>query len=338
MTAKNIRHISVLGFGSWGATIACHLNRLGYNVIAWHKFPKEIREIKDTGRHNLIKGMVIPKSIVLTDQMSVALDKPDLVVIAVPSHIVRILFGEIKNQLSSTVIIVNLAKGIENDTLLTMSQVIHEVGDIELERIVTLYGPSHAEEVAQALPTTIVSSSVSSSLAKLIQSTFTSEYLRIYTNTDILGAEIGGSLKNVIAIAAGICDGIGYGDNTKAALLTRGITEITRLGVRMGASVETFYGLSGVGDLIATCLSKHSRNRYVGQEIGRGRKLAEILSEMTMVAEGVKSTRSAWQLSQKYSVEMPITEAVYRVLFEDKDPKRAVKELMTRNLTEEKPY
>lgn len=338
MIPENVHHISVLGFGSWGATIACLLNRSGYQVIAWHKFQEEITEIKRSGHHNLIPQLAIQEEVILTGDMDRTLAEPDLVVMAVPSHIVRILINEIKANLKPDVLIVNLAKGIENDTLLTMSQVIQEVGAIEPERIVTLYGPSHAEEVALALPTTIVASSVNPAASRLVQATFSSETLRVYTNSDILGAEIGGSLKNVIAIAAGICDGIGFGDNTKAALLTRGITEITRLGVRMGASMETFYGLSGIGDLIATCLSRHSRNRYVGEEIGRGRKLEDILAGMKMVAEGVKSTRSAWQLSQKYSVEMPITHAIYRVLFEDKNPKDVVRELMTRDLTEEKPY
>ncbi len=338
MNSDLVKRISVLGFGSWGATIASHLHRLGYAVVAWHKFPEEIREIRSSGHHNLLPNLVIPDEILLTDQMETALDRPDLLVIAVPSHIVRILIDEIKDNLPSKIIIVNLAKGIENDTLLTMSQVIHEVGGVNRDQIVTLYGPSHAEEVALGLPTTIVASSVSESLARTVQEVFSSETLRVYTNTDILGAEIGGSLKNVIAIAAGICDGIGFGDNTKAALLTRGITEITRLGVAMGANMETFYGLSGIGDLIATCLSRHSRNRYVGEEIGKGGKLDEVLSGMKMVAEGVKSTRSAWQLRRKYRVDMPITEAVYHVLFEGKNAKTAVRELMTRDLTEEKPY
>ncbi|NOZ75348.1 MAG: NAD(P)-dependent glycerol-3-phosphate dehydrogenase [FCB group bacterium] len=338
MIPKSVHQISVLGFGSWGATIACLLNRSGYQVIAWHKFPEEIKEITHSGHHNLIPQLAIPRDITLTNDMSMTLAKPDLIVVAVPSHIVRLLFGEIKSNIAPNVLIVNLAKGIENDSLLTMSQVIHEVGAIESDRIVTLYGPSHAEEVALALPTTIVASSINTNASRLVQSTFSSETLRVYTNSDILGAEIGGSLKNVIAIAAGICDGIGFGDNTKAALLTRGITEITRLGVRMGASMETFYGLSGIGDLIATCLSQHSRNRFVGEEIGRGRKLDEILAGMKMVAEGVKSTKSAWQLGQKFAVEMPITDAIYHVLFEDKNPRDAVRELMTRDLTEEKPY
>ena len=232
----------------------------------------------------------------------------------------------------------NLAKGVENDSLQTMSQVIAEAGKIGADRIVTLYGPSHAEEVALGMPTTLVSASSKMKTAKIVQEEFSSEVLRIYSNKDILGVELAGSLKNVIAIAAGICDGIGYGDNTKAALITRGLTEMTRLGVEMGAKPETFFGLSGIGDLMATCLSKHSRNRYVGEELGKGRKLEAILDEMKMVAEGVKTAKSVVQLRDKYKVPMPIASAMENVLFHNADPKDKVKELMTRDLKKEKPF
>ncbi|RMF10591.1 MAG: NAD(P)-dependent glycerol-3-phosphate dehydrogenase [Candidatus Neomarinimicrobiota bacterium] len=330
--------ITVLGFGSWGAAIACHLYQQGYSVTAWHKFPEEIGDIRNSGYHNLLPELKIPPELPLTDDLDTAVSGCTMLVVAVPSHIVRILFSDLKHSLPDPILVVNLAKGIENDSLLTMSQVIEEVAGVPAESVVTLYGPSHAEEVSQGMPTTIVASSTSLEQATRVQRVFSSPRLRVYTNPDILGAELGGSLKNVIAIAAGICDGIGFGDNTKAALLTRGITEITRLGVTMGAAMETFYGLSGIGDLIATCLSRHSRNRYVGEEIGKGRQLQDILGGMKMVAEGVKSTKSAWQLSRKYQVDMPITQAVYQVLFEGKDPHQAVEELMTRDLTEEKPY
>ena len=244
--------------------------------------------------------------------------------------------AKVSNQLSNDTIIVNVSKGIENDSLKTMSEVICEITSKDLSNIVTLYGPSHAEEVIAKHPTTLVSASTSNTSASYVQKIFSSSQLRVYTNKDIYGVELGGSLKNVIAIATGICDGIGFGDNTKAALLTRGIAEITHLGVTMGANADTFNGLSGVGDLIATCLSKHSRNRFVGEEIGKGKKLKEILNQMDMVAEGVKTTKSVYDLSKKHQIDMPICEGVYDILFNDKDPKSKVIELMTRDLKDEK--
>jgi len=331
-------NITVLGFGSWGGTVAQHLTTLGHKVIGWHKFAEEVEEMQKTLQHNLIPQLKISKDLVLTTDLRVSLKDAEIVVVATPSHIVRPIIGEAKEFIKDDAIIVNLAKGVENNTLATMSQVIAEAGEIDKNRIVTLYGPSHAEEVALKMPTTLVSASVNLETAKKVQEEFSSETLRIYTNTDILGVELAGSLKNVIAIAAGICDGIGYGDNTKAALITRGLTEMTRLGVTMGAKPETFFGLAGIGDLMATCLSKHSRNRYVGEELGKGCKLDEILSEMKMVAEGVKTAKSVVQLRDKYDVPMPIASAMESVLFHDADPKVKVKELMTRDLKKEKVY
>ena len=303
-------NITVLGFGSWGGTVAQSLCDKGHNVIGWHKFAEEVEEMQKTLQHNLIPQLKISKDLALTTDLRVSLKDAEIVVVATPSHIVRPIIGEAKEFIKDDAIIVNLAKGVENDSLETMSQVIAEVGEIDKNRIVTLYGPSHAEEVALKMPTTLVSASVNLEIARKVQEEFSSETLRIYTNTDILGVELAGSLKNVIAIAAGICDGIGYGDNTKAALITRGLTEMTRLGVTMGAKPETFFGLAGIGDLMATCLSKHSRNRYVGEELGKGRKLDEILSEMKMVAEGVKTAKSVVQLRDKYDVPMPIASAM----------------------------
>ena len=219
-----------------------------------------------------------------------------------------------------------------------MSQVIADEGKIEPKNIVTLYGPSHAEEVALHMPTTLVAAGSSVDSAVFVQDNFSSETLRVYTTSDILGVELGGSVKNVIAIAAGIIDGIGFGDNTKAALITRGISEIARLGEKMGANPDTFSGLSGVGDLIVTCLSKHSRNRYVGEEIGKGQTLEKILDGMEMVAEGVKTTESVYQLQKKHNISMPISTAVYNVLYRGKNAQQEVKELMTRDLTIEKRY
>ncbi len=331
-------NITVIGFGSWGATVAQHMVNLGHKVIGWHKFAEEVEEMQKTLQHNLIPQLQISKELHLTTDLESALKDAEIVVVATPSHIVRPIIEEAKGFIKKDAIVVNLAKGVENDSLETMSQVIAEVGEIDKNRIVTLYGPSHAEEVALKMPTTLVSASVNLETAKKVQEEFSSETLRIYTNTDILGVELAGSLKNVIAIAAGICDGIGYGDNTKAALITRGLTEMTRLGVTMGAKPETFFGLAGIGDLMATCLSKHSRNRYVGEELGKGRKLDEILSEMKMVAEGVKTAKSVVQLRNKYKVPMPIASAMEAVLFHNADPKVKVKELMTRDLKKEKVY
>ena len=234
-------------------------------------------------------------------------------------------------------IVINVAKGIENDTLLRMSQVLEQTIDwLARPNIVTLSGPSHAEEVSRKIPTAIVAACTNLYNAELIQKVFMNRYFRVYTNPDIIGVELGGALKNVIALAAGICDGAGFGDNTKAALQPRGLVEIVRLGTAMGAQPITFAGLTGMGDLIVTCMSKHSRNRYVGEQIGKGRKLDDVLKGMVMVAEGVKTTRSAFELSKKYHIEMPITEQVYQVLFENKSAFDALQDLMQRGPKEEK--
>ena len=237
-----------------------------------------------------------------------------------------------KNYFSENQILVNVSKGIENDSLMTVSDVIIDELGCSYKKIVTLSGPSHAEEVIELNPTTLVSSSKDLVSAKKVQSVFSSDFLRIYINKDILGVELGGAIKNVIAIASGICDGIGYGDNTKAALLTRGISEIGNLGTLMGAKSSTFQGLSGIGDLIVTALSKHSRNRKVGEQIGKGKSLNLILKKMNMVAEGVKSSISVNELRKKHNADMPICESVYNILFNKKDPKQAVYELMNREL------
>jgi glycerol-3-phosphate dehydrogenase (NAD(P)+) len=227
---------------------------------------------------------------------------------------------------------VNVAKGIENESLMTMSQVLLDVlTRLKKQNLCTLSGPSFAEEVSRKIPTAIVAASTSIPTAKIVQGAFTTSYFRVYVNEDIRGVELGGSLKNVIAIGAGISDGAGFGDNTKAAIMTRGIVEITRLGVAMGADPRTFAGLSGIGDLIVTCMSRHSRNRYVGEQVGRGKKLSDVLKEMVMVAEGVQTTESTRDLARKYSIEMPITNEVHNALFEGKDPHKATQDLMTRD-------
>jgi glycerol-3-phosphate dehydrogenase (NAD(P)+) len=238
----------------------------------------------------------------------------------------------LRGQIAADAVIVNVAKGIENGTLMTMSEMIRDTfPGLPRERIATLSGPSHAEEVSRKIPTTVVAASESLEIARLVQAAFMVPYFRVYASDDIRGVEMGGSLKNVIAIAAGIVDGASLGDNTKAALMTRGIAEIARVGVAMGAHVRTFSGLSGIGDLMVTCMSRHSRNRHVGVEIGKGRKLPEILAEMVMVAEGVATTQSAHDLARRVGVEVPIVDQVYKILFEGKDPLKACHDLMTRD-------
>jgi glycerol-3-phosphate dehydrogenase (NAD(P)+) len=255
-----------------------------------------------------------------------------MLVLALPSHTVRGVARKIAELNLADSPIVNLAKGIENETLCRVSEILKEELPSRLhERIATLSGPSHAEEVAGKIPTTVVVAGFQKEITERIQHTFMNPYFRVYTNSDIIGVELGGSLKNVIAIAAGICDGMGLGDNSRGALITRGLAEMVRLGEKMGAKRETFAGLSGLGDLVTTCISRYSRNRYVGEQIGRGKTLDQVLKGMAMVAEGVKTTKSAYQLSLRYEAEMPIIEQVYKVLFEDKRPHQAITELMTRD-------
>jgi len=331
----DIMKVTVLGCGTWGSTIAQVLTENGHKITAWDFDPKHIEGMSTTHKHPNLPGFKFSNRINFESDLSVSLRSADFAIIAVPSHVLRSVVISASESILKDTILVNMAKGIENDTLLTMSKVIQEVTGQGLDKIVTLYGPSHAEEVIKSQPTTLVSASYSLKSAEKVQSLFSNKNLRVYTNSDIIGVEIGGSLKNIIAIAAGICDGINYGDNTKAALLTRGISEISRLGSAMGAKAETFSGLSGMGDLIATCLSRHSRNRFVGESIGRGKILTDVLAEMDMVAEGVKTTQSVHDLKLKYKVEMPISDAVYKILFHDMNPKDAVVNLMTRNLIKE---
>lgn len=257
------------------------------------------------------------------------------IILAIPSQSIRKLLIENNSIFDNKKIIVTVSKGIEVDSLMTMSEVINDVYGKDYKKTVVLSGPSHAEEVVKKFPTTLVASSMDNSSSKTIQHLFSNEYLRTYLNTDVRGVEIGGALKNVMAIAAGICDGINYGDNSKAALMTRGMAEIIRLGKKMGAKGKTFQGLSGFGDLIVTCLSKHSRNRKVGQAIGEGESLLDIQKRMKMVAEGVLTTKSVHQLSLKFGLEMPIHEAMYEILFMGKNPKDSVSELMKRKLSNE---
>ena len=327
------RKVSVLGGGSWGSTITQHLSSLGHEVYLYHRNGDQLNEMREKLRHPLLEQLRFSETIKFIEDLNY-LPKSEFMVIAVPSHGVRELMLRVPKNLLGTKII-NLSKGIEQNTFKRISEIILETSDITSGNIVTLSGPSHAEEVALGHPTSLVAASNNLETSKEVQKLFSSNSLRIYTNNDIIGVELGGSIKNIIALASGICDGIGFGDNTKASLITRGIVEISRLGVSLGGKAETFAGLSGIGDLIATCLSHHSRNRYVGEQIGVGRPLEEILNEMSMIAEGVKTTSATKELSVLKNIEMPIVSSVYSVLYENINPKEAVNSLMNRELIKE---
>ena len=328
--------ISLLGCGTWGSAVAQLLAEKGLAVTAWQRHKAKAESMAATRKHPHLPDLTFKNNIIFTTDLQEVLQAGGIIFLATPSHSIKGLARSIGKSIRDHCIIVNLAKGIDLDTLMTMSQVIRLETDIDSSQIVSLYGPSHAEEVVRNLPTTLVAASTSDTTAAMVQELMSSEVLRVYRNEDIMGVEIGGSLKNVMAIAAGICDGIGYGDNSKAAILTRSIEEMTRLGVKMGAKKSTFAGLSGIGDLLVTALSKHSRNRYVGEEIGRGKSLQEVTEGMDMIAEGVNTCRAVPRIVEKYNIEMPIAKAVHGILFENKDPLEKVKELMTRDLTAEK--
>lgn len=329
--------ISVLGAGGWGTTLAILLHYNGHDITLW-EYKKNYVKILDKQRENLnyLPGIKIPKEIKITHDIEETGSGKNLIVLAVPSQYLRSVVSQLSyNQIKNS-LLVSVAKGIENKTLMTMSQMLKDVfPSLDEEQIGVISGPSHAEEVSRRIPTAVVAASKSSDTSKSIQAAFITSYFRVYSSTDILGVELGGAFKNVIAIGAGIIDGIKFGDNTKAAIMTRGIAEISRIGVAMGAEAETFAGLSGMGDLIVTCMSKHSRNRYVGEQIGSGKKLKEVIKTMNMIAEGVDTSRSAAQLANKHNVETPITHEVYKILFEDKDPVKATTDLMTRDMKTE---
>jgi glycerol-3-phosphate dehydrogenase (NAD(P)+) len=332
VTATGSEKIAVLGGGSWGTALAVLLESRGHAVRLWEFFPERAEALRlERENRAMLPGIRIPEKVDVTSDLGEALDDAEAVVFVVPSHVLRATAEAVSPLLSGEPILVIATKGIEETTLMRMSEVVAEVTPAARDRIAVLVGPSHAEEVSRGLPTTVVASCVSQDTAELVQATFMTPAFRVYTNTDVVGVETGVSLKNVIAIAAGISDGLGFGDNTKGALLTRGLAEMTRLGVKMGARQETFSGLAGIGDLITTCTSRHSRNRYVGQEIGRGRTLDEVLSEMVMVAEGVRTTRSAAGLADRHDVEMPITLEVYSILYDNKPAKQAIRDLMLRS-------
>lgn len=325
--------ITVLGAGSWGTTLAILLANNSHRVTLW-SYQQQYTDDILTNRENpsFLPGVKIPESVTPTSDLEASVRGAEIIVAAIPSQHVRSVMVQLRHLAFERITVVNVAKGVENETLMTMSEMLLDtIPNLPAGNVVTLSGPSHAEEVSQGIPTTVVAASTDLEAAKLVQSTFMMPYFRVYVSTDLRGVELGGSLKNVIAIAAGVVDGAKLGDNTKAALMTRGIAEITRLGVALGAHARTFAGLSGIGDLMVTCMSRHSRNRYVGVEIGKGRKLPDILSEMVMIAEGVETTKSASELARRTGVETPIVNEVYKMLFAGKNPHDACYDLMTRD-------
>lgn len=332
---KTMNKIAVIGAGSWGTAIASILSYKGYDVSLWVYEKDLVKEIQEKGENTrFLPGYKFSKNLSPTNDLAEALKETNTICMVVPSQFFRGIFKEVLKNIQDGAKIVSAVKGIENDSLATMTQVMAEEcaqKNLDLEFGV-LSGPSFAAEVAKKIPTAVTIGFPNIETAKKIQEIFVTDYFRVYAGTDMLGLEISAAFKNIIAIATGICDGLGYGLNTRAALITRGLAEITRFGVAAGAQRETFAGLSGMGDLILTCTGDLSRNRSVGLKLGKGQKLDQILSEMNMVAEGVKTTLSGFKLKQKYNIEMPILEQVYEVLYEDKDCKIAVKELLGREL------
>lgn len=321
--------IGVIGSGTWGTAISVLLSNNGHDVTLWSAIPAEIEEMKATHRHKNLPEVILPETICFTADLKEAMENRDLLVMAVPSVFVRSTAKRMKPYIKEGQIVVDVAKGIEEDTLYTMSQIIEE--ELQEANVAALSGPSHAEEVSRGLPTTCVVGAHKKEVAEYIQSLFMSPVFRVYTSPDMLGIEIGAALKNVVALAAGIADGLGYGDNTKAALITRGMAEIARLGMAMGGKYQTFAGLSGIGDLIVTCASMHSRNRRAGILIGKGYSMEDAMKEVQMVVEGVYSAKAALALSRKYEIPMPIVEQVNEVLFCGKPAREAVGDLMLRD-------
>ena len=321
--------VCILGGGSWGIGLSVVLHKNGHEVTVWSAVPAEIQMLQENHEHKMLPGVKLPEDMIFTTDDKQAIEGKDLLVMAVASSYTRSTAHRISPLVAQGQKIVSVSKGIEEHTLMTQAQIIED--EIPQAQVAVLSGPTHAEEVSRGIPTTIVAGSKSKSCAEYVQNLFMNEVFRVYTSPDVLGIELGGALKNVVALAAGIADGLGYGDNTKAALITRGITEIARLGTAMGGNFETFCGLTGIGDLIVTCASVHSRNRRAGYLMGQGKTMQEAMDEVQMVVEGVYAAKAALELSKKYNVEMPIVEQVNLVLFDGKAPADGVKDLMLRD-------
>lgn len=328
-----MKKIVVIGAGSWGTALSLTLAKNGHEIVLW-EYDKVQAELLRTTRENkkYLGGVTLPDNITVVSDEKELLQDAVMVVFSIPSQILRSVVKKFSNQITDEMIIVNTGKGIEIASGLRLSEVIKEeiLGKFH-KNIVVLSGPTHAEEVALGLPTTIVAAG-KHEVAKKVQEAFNNKTFRVYSNSDIIGVEIGAAVKNCLAIGAGIADGMGYGDNTKAALITRGLAEMVRYGVALGADEKTFTGLTGIGDLIVTCASKHSRNRYVGENLGKGKTMDEIMKNMVMVAEGVPTVKAVYESAQKYNVEMPIVKGIYEIIYNNGDAKNVVKELMTREL------
>ena len=327
--------ISIVGAGSWGTALGQVLSENGHKPLLWHHNPAFVEEISTTRSHPFLAGYSIHPALKFTNSLEETTVYSEILISALPSQVVRQKFSNIPEL--KVKIIVSVSKGIEMDTGQRLSEVFEEVLQIGSDAFVVLSGPSHAEEVIQKFPTTVVAAGTSMENARRIQTLFSNAYFRVYTGADVAGVEIGGAAKNIIALAAGICQGLGFGDNTMAALVTRGLEEIIRLGTQLGGKRETFSGLSGMGDLVVTAFSPHSRNRQVGQRIGKGESLQSILGSMEMVSEGVSTTKSLYELAQKQGVDMPICRQIYRVLYENLAPRDGILELMSRDLVDEHP-
>lgn len=326
--------VTFLGGGSFGTALGILLANKGNEVSIYDRDNNVVEDININRKNDkYIKELTIPKSVTAYNNIDKALENSNFIVLAIPSHIIRTMAKNIKDKINKDAIIISIAKGIEENTNLRLSEVIKE--ELPNNKVVILSGPSHAEEVAFDIPTTVVVSSEDMEAAKVVQDLFIDKNFRVYTNDDLIGVEIGGAVKNIIALAAGVCDGIGYGDNTKAALMTRGMAEIVRIGMKLGGKPETFLGLTGIGDLIVTCTSLHSRNRRAGYLIGKGESTEEALDEVGMIVEGVKACKAFYKLKEDLNVEMPITDILYKVLFENKNPKEAVIDLMGREKKDE---
>lgn len=328
--------VVIVGAGSWGTALGLLLAHKGYEVVMWEHDPIRAEELeKDRENKRLLPGVEFPPNLKVTSKAEELFKNTKFVIFSVPSQVLRFVVEKFANQITEDTILINTAKGIEVSSGLTLSEVIKEeiLGKYH-KNIVILSGPTHAEEVAQGLPTTIVAAG-DLERARKVQELFNTKNFRVYVGDDRIGVEIGGAVKNCLAIGAGMADGMGFGDNAKAALITRGIAEMIRFGKAMGAKEITFSGLTGIGDLVVTCASKHSRNRYVGEKLGQGEKIAEILSKMVMVAEGVPTVKAVYKKAKELNISMPIVEAIYKIIYEDADSKDMVESLMTRELKEE---
>jgi glycerol-3-phosphate dehydrogenase (NAD(P)+) len=333
--------IAVIGAGSWGTALAKLLSDKGHRVHLWAHRPEHVDAInRERENKKYLPGFTLNERVIASSDLREVISGKNFILMVVPSHVYRSVFQQLAPFLGKESIVVSATKGIENDSLMTMSQVMEdELGKSGRKaEIGVLTGPSFAKEVAAGIPTAVTVAAKEKELAARIQDIFFTERFRVYASTDLIGQELGAALKNIVAIAAGISDGLGYGTNTRAALITRGLAEITRLGVKMGANPLTFSGLGGLGDLVLTCTGDLSRNRTVGLKLGQGKKLQTILAEMEMVAEGVRTTRSAWNLARREGVDMPILEQIYKVLYEDKPCQQAVMSLLTRDQKEEMEY